>query len=252
MFVVSLLCVWPAWSVTALVHLHWLPERAGFSNHDYRRRRVALCIVDALARFPSCVRMSVSRCTCTSLLSCAVPSEVRHRPGRYAAPDSPSTSFMISFSRANAADVRLYVSLSPSAMSSGTRCSRDHVFSRKSSLRKQQHGSLSMPGKLCIVRGYPSSPPLLQVALPDSVESPGADGKDPAKHHSSSWTAYRQVALVADLLESSWRWQILPVWMRRHCRLLAVEEAKLDDTDRRSILLCIHCCPLCIILMCDF
>ncbi len=46
----------------------------------------------------------------------------------------PITSFIISFSRANAACSRRYASLSPSARSNGTRCMRDQIFSRCSSL----------------------------------------------------------------------------------------------------------------------
>ncbi len=44
------------------------------------------------------------------------------------------TFFIISFSRASAACSRRYASLSPSARSSGTRCMRDQIFSRWSSL----------------------------------------------------------------------------------------------------------------------
>jgi hypothetical protein len=55
------------------------------------------------------------------------------------------TFFIISFSRANAACSRRYASLSPSASSSGTRCMRDHIFSRCSSLNTVESQSAILP-----------------------------------------------------------------------------------------------------------
>ena len=53
------------------------------------------------------------------------------------------TSFIISFSRANAACSRRYASLSPSARSNGTRCMRDQIFSRCSSLAEKTRWHLN-------------------------------------------------------------------------------------------------------------
>ena len=53
------------------------------------------------------------------------------------------TSFIISFSRANAACSRRYASRSPSARSNGTRCMRDQIFSRCSSLAEKTRWHLN-------------------------------------------------------------------------------------------------------------
>lgn len=68
-----------------------------------------------------------------SVISCPFAFTERHRDDNRTS--QPSTSFMISFSRASDACVRLNASRSPSASNIGTRWMRDHAFSRSSSLQ---------------------------------------------------------------------------------------------------------------------
>ena len=64
----------------------------------------------------------------------------------------PGTSFIISLSRASAPCCRRYNSRSPSAINIGTRCIRDHTFSRCSSLEITCRKSVHLP--ISVLIGY--------------------------------------------------------------------------------------------------
>jgi len=132
------------------IHLH------NYLENNNSSRRISLCVVCAL-----------SDLYISFLLSCSW-----RKRGRLTS--HPSTSFMISFSRAMAAWLRRYASRSCSARISGTRWILDQACSRFSSLSVShcsEHSSRSVPSHPHPYPPKPRPPACSSICFPFSINS---------------------------------------------------------------------------------